>query len=67
MLYAFFLFWPANVIPIWELVILLQLFIPINMLFRRCCIGLKHYTTHVIAGLVIVIATVLNMIDLGSQ
>ena len=63
MLYAFFLFWPANVIPVWMLVSLLQFFIPLNMLFRSCCIGMKHYNRHVLAGFVICVAILLNMID----
>ena len=67
MLYAFFLFWPANMIPIWLLVSLLQFFIPLNMLFRSCCLGLKHYAIHVIAGFVILAATVLNMVDLADN
>ena len=67
MLYAFFLFWPANMIPIWLLVSLLQFFIPLNMLFRSCCIGLKHYTTHVIAGFIILVAVVLNMVDITDS
>ena len=67
MLYAFFLFWPANMIPIWLLVSLLQFFIPLNMLFRSCCIGLKHYVTHVAAGFIILIAVILNMIDITDS
>jgi len=67
MLYAFFLFWPANVIPIWLLCSLLQFFIPINMLFRRCCLGLKHYAIHTVAGLTILIAVILNIVDLESN
>lgn len=67
MLYAFFLFWPANVIPVYLLISLLQFFIPLNMLFRSCCIGLKHYTKHVLAGFVILVAVVLNMIDITED
>lgn len=63
MLYAFFLFWPANVIPVWMLIVLLQLFIPFQMLLRSACIGLKHYTTHSIAGLVIFAAVCIVMLD----
>lgn len=63
MLYAFFLFWPANVIPVWRLITLLQFFIPLNMLFRSCCIGLKHYKTHIVAGLLLFVAALLTMID----
>ena len=68
MLYAFFLFWPANVIPLWLLCSLLQFFIPLNMLFRSCCVGLKHYNTHVFAGVIICLAVIVNMIDItGSK
>ena len=67
MLYAFFLFWPANVIPVYLLISLLQFFIPLNMLFRSCCIGLKHYTKHVLAGFIILVAVVLNMIDITED
>ena len=61
MLYAFFLFWPANVIPLWLLASLLQLFIPLNMMLRSCCIGLRHFNVHVMAGLIILIAVGLAM------
>lgn len=67
MLYAFFLFWPANQIRLWMLVSLLQFFIPLNMLFRSCCIGLKHYTAHVVAGFIIVFAILLNVIDINAN
>ena len=67
MLYAFFLFWPANMIPIWLLISLLQFFIPLNMLFRSCCIGLKHYLVHVVAGCIILTGIILNMIDISDS
>lgn len=67
MLYAFFLFWPANMIPIWLLISLLQFFIPLNMLFRSCCIGLKHYLVHVVAGCIILAGIILNMIDISDS
>ena len=51
-------------IPLWLLVSLLQFFIPLNMLFRSCCIGLKHYTLHVAAGFIILFAVVINLIDI---
>ena len=65
MLYAFFLFWPANVVPVWMLVTLLQFFIPLNMLFRSCCIGMKHHPQHYIAGLIILVAVVLTIVDVN--
>lgn len=66
MFYAFFLFWPANVIPIWMLIVLLQLFVPFNMLVRRGCIGLTHYSVHVLAGLVIILAVALAFCNFVS-
>ena len=38
MIKSFCLFWPANALPIWLLISLMQLFIPLNMLLRACCI-----------------------------
>ena len=63
MLYAFFLFWPANVIPIWLLCALLQFFIPLNMFFRSCCVGNSHYKRHIVAGLIVTCGVVITMID----
>ena len=65
MWYAFFLFWPANVIPIWVFTSLLQFFIPLNLLFRWCCLGLKHYLVHIIACVVITVAAAINLADLA--
>ena len=53
MFYVFFLFWPANVIPIAFLITLLQLFIPLNMLLRRWCLRQGHHRTHLLAGTLI--------------
>ena len=66
MCYAFFLFWPANVIPVYQLTTLLQFFIPLKMLFRSCCMGLKHYTKHVAAGFIILVAVTLSMLDIAQ-
>ena len=63
MLYAFFLFWPANVIPIWLLCALLQFFIPLNMFFRSCCVGNSHYKRHIVAGLIVTCGVVITMVD----
>ena len=40
MVYVFLLFWSANEFPIWLMVSLLQLFIPLNMLIRSGFMGL---------------------------
>ena len=63
MLYAFFLFWPANIIPIWLLCALLQFFIPLNMVFRSCCVGNTHFKRHIFAGLIVACGIVLTMVD----
>jgi len=39
MLYAFFLFWPANILPLYLLVALLQIYIPLNILMRQMCMS----------------------------
>ena len=62
MLYAFFLFWPANVLPIWLLVTLLQLFIPLNLLVRGCCVKVALHKTHIAAGIIIFCAVAVNIL-----
>ena len=53
MFYVFFLFWPANVIPIACLITLLQLLIPFNIVYQ------SHYMVHRVAGVIILIACLL--------
>jgi len=63
MSYAFLLFWPANGFPIWIMVSLLQLFIPLNMLIRYITMELRFQRNHYIAGGIILAAIVLNLFD----
>ena len=63
MLYAFFLFWPANVIPLCLLINMMQLFIPLNMFVRRSLLGLRHFKVHAMAGIIILVAFCINLID----
>lgn len=65
MLYAFLLFWPATVLPVLLLITLLQFFIPMNMLFRSM-MGLKHFKIHIAATLLILLATVIGLVGVGS-
>lgn len=53
MFYVFFLFWPANVVPIAWLITLLQLLIPLNMIYQ------PHFMIHRVAGAIIFLAGVL--------
>lgn len=63
MLFAFFLFWPANIIPIWLLAIMLQFFIPLNMTLRTlCCIYQKPKRVHVISMIVIYAAVIIGLL-----
>jgi hypothetical protein len=66
MFYAFFLFWPANVIPVWLVITCLQLFIPLNLFLRSLCVGLKHYKVHIYASLLILIGIAVNLGDLSE-
>jgi len=67
MLKSFFLFWPANVMPFWLLISLLQLFIPFNLLLRSCCIeDTRHFRIHWVSGLLIVIGCIVNMCTIGA-
>ena len=36
------------------------------MLFRSCCVGLKHYKTHIFAGLIIFAATTAIIVDVAE-
>ena len=64
---SFFLFWPANVMPYWLLISILQLFIPINLLFRTCCIeDTRHYKIHWLSALLIFVGVIVNMCAIGS-
>lgn len=60
MMYAFFLFWPANILPIYFLVCLLQIYIPLNILMRQICMSSQQYSKHKIASMIILAAVALN-------
>ena len=60
MLYAFFLFWPANVLPLYLLIALLQIYIPLNILSRSLFMESDQYAKHKLASLIITVAVVLN-------
>ena len=55
MIYAYCIFWPANMIPVVKVAILLQLFIPLNLFARFCFVGVKYYKVHLYASLLILI------------
>lgn len=41
MIRAVLLFWPANVLPLYLLITLLQIYIPLNYLMRQLVVGVK--------------------------
>ena len=62
---TFFIFWAANLLPIWLFTSLLQLFIPFNILIRACCIkDSRHYATHWLTSLLILIGAIIHMMML---
>jgi len=67
MFYAYFLFWPSNEISPILLISLLQFFIPMNMIFGKCCSGIQYYKIHMIAALVIVAGIAVNMATVYSE
>lgn len=67
MVYAFLLFWPANVISPWLMVSLLQFFIPLNLYFKACFSGLEYYRVHFAASFVIILGVAINMIEIKDN
>jgi hypothetical protein len=66
MIYAFLLFWPANVISPWLMVSLLQFFIPLNLYFKACFSGFQYYRVHFAASFIILLGVGVNMIELKN-
>ena len=68
MLKTFLLFWPANAMPIWLFVTLLQLKIPLTTFFRSCCIEeMSHYAIHWLSALVILVGCIVGMLTLKDN
>lgn len=68
MLKSFFLFWPANVMPLWLLITLLQLKIPLITMMRSCCIDeVKHYWVHWLSSIIIFTGCILHLFRLGQS
>ena len=67
MLYAFFLFWPANILPYYLLISLLQIFIPLNLIMRSLAVGQKQHKKHILAVIVIFSAVIINSIVLKDN
>jgi len=62
---TFFIFWAANLLPIWLFTSLLQLFIPFNVIMRACCIkDTRHYAKHWLTSLLILIGAIVHMMML---
>jgi len=65
---SFFLIWPANVMPIWLFISVLQLKIPLNLVLRTCCIEeLSNYKITWISSLVIFVGFFINMLVLTKN
>ena len=55
MAYQFCLFWPANLVPIYVLMVFMQLFLPLNTLMSRICCGREEHKRHLILSITILI------------
>lgn len=62
------LFWSANTVTPWMLIALLQLYIPLNMFLRSCCIeNISHYLRHWVIGLLIFTGCVVSLFTLQDD
>jgi hypothetical protein len=67
MIYAFLLFWPANIISPWLFITLLQFYIPMNMFFRTCVNKQTYFKIHFYSAFLILIGVGLGAIALNNQ
>ena len=67
MIYAFLLFWPANIISPWLFITLLQFFIPLNMFFKTCANRQTFLKIHFYSAFLILVGVALGMIALTSD
>ena len=67
MIYAFLLFWPANVIPLWLMVSLMQLFIPLKLFLSMYFNKFTYYPKHMLAAFGILVAVGVNMVNLKDK
>jgi len=67
MLKSFFFFWPANMMPLWLLTCLLQLFVPLNLMLRSCCIEeVSQYKVHWLSSFVILGGCIISMFSING-
>ena len=67
MIRAFMLFWSANVLPLYLLITLLQIYIPLNYLMRQCAVGVQQHRYHTFAALVVLLAVGVNSATLQDH
>lgn len=67
MAYAFLLFWPANVMPVWLMVTLMQLFIPFKLFLSMYFNKLQYYPKHMLAAGGILVAVAINLVNLKDR
>jgi hypothetical protein len=64
MAYAFLLFWPANVLPVPVLLVLMQLFIPLNTLLGKWFCGRNEFGKHMMISGVIILSSLISYLSL---
>lgn len=67
MAYAFLLFWPANVMPVWLMVTLMQMFIPLKLFLSMYFNKLQYYPKHMLAAFGILVAVAVNIVNLKDK
>ena len=61
MAYQFCLFWPANLVPIYVLMVFMQLFLPLNTLMSKFCCGRDEHKKHIFLSLFILIGIFVSL------
>ena len=61
------MFWPANVIPLWLMVSLMQLFIPLKLFLSMYFNKFTYYPKHMLAAFGILVAVGVNMVNLKDK
>ena len=67
MVYAFLLFWPANVISPWLFITLLQFYIPMNLFFKSFINKLQYNRIHFYSAFLILAGIALSLCGIINQ
>lgn len=63
--YAFCLFWPANLMPMLGLVVIMQLYVPFDTFFGYICCKKKHRKIHILMSVLIIAGGIISYIAMN--